>query len=281
MSDDFVAKNTAKAVKSASARRKPAKSSHSAKQGALVSIVTPVFNAEKYLEETVKSVQAQTYANWELFLINDGSIDNSLKIAKNLAKTDKRIKVISIKNSGAAIARNTGIEQAKGDYLCFIDADDLWKPEKIEKQLKFMQDKDYEFSFTSYACADKKGNPTGKTAHVPAIITYRQALKNTTIFTSTVMFNLNKLSKDDVTMPLVRRGQDTATWWKVLKKIDRAYGYSKVLSIYRRPEKSLSSNKFKALKRTWNLYRNVEHLNLAKSSYYFTIYCFNAVKRRV
>ncbi|MBR0480613.1 glycosyltransferase family 2 protein [Candidatus Saccharibacteria bacterium] len=280
MSGDFVAKNTAKAVKSASARRKPAKSSHSARQGALVSIVTPVFNAEKYLEETVKSVQTQTYSNWELFLINDGSTDNSLKIAKNLAKTDKRIKVISIKNSGAAVARNTGIEQAKGDYLCFIDADDLWKPEKLEKQLKFMQEKDCEFSFTSYAFADEKGQPTGKAAHVPASITYKQALKNTTIFTSTVMFNLNRLSKKNIMMPNVK-SEDTATWWKILKNISKAYGLNKILTIYRRPGKSLSSNKVKAIKRIWYLYRNVEHLNFTSSLNNFSGYCFNAIKRRV
>lgn len=256
----------------------------------LVSIVTPVFNAEKYLEETVKSVQNQTYQNWELFLIDDGSTDDSLKIAKNLAKTDKRIKVISIKNSGAAVARNTGIEKASGRYLCFIDADDLWKPEKLEKQLKFMQtpkeattsaEDGIAFSFTSYAFADEAGKENGKVAHAPKTITYKQALKNTTIFTSTVMFDLEKLSKDDVMMPNVRRGQDTATWWKVLKTIPKAYGLDEPLSIYRRPEHSLSSNKLKALKRTWNLYRNVENLNLVKSSYNFTIYCLNAVKRRI
>ena len=179
------------------------------------------------------------------------------------------------------MARNTGIELARGRYLCFVDADDLWEPEKLEKQIKFMQEKDCAFSFTSYAFANEEGQKNGKVVHVPNTITYKQALKNTTIFTSTVMFDLQKLKKQDVTMPLVRRGQDTATWWKVLKTIYCAYGLDKVLSIYRRPEHSLSSNKMKALKRTWNLYRNIEHLNLVKSSYYFAIYCYNAVKRRV
>ena len=251
-------------------------------KGDLVSIVTPVFNAQKYLEETVKTVQNQTYKNWELFLVDDGSTDDSLKIAKNLAKADKRIHVISIKNSGAAVARNEGIKRANGHYLCFIDADDLWMPTKLEKQIEFMHShKDCAFLFTSYTFADEKGQSNGKIAHVPAKITYKQALKNTTIFTSTVMFDLKQLSKDDVTMPNVCRGQDTATWWKVLKIVPEAYGLDEVLSLYRRPEHSLSSNKFKALKRTWNLYRNVEHLNLAKSSFCFSIYCFNAVKRRV
>ena len=247
----------------------------------LISIVTPVFNAEKYLAETIESVQAQTYKNWELLLVNDGSKDNSLKIAKEYAKKDKRIKAYSIKNSGAAVARNTGIEKAKGDYICFIDADDLWKKGKLEKQLKFMQEKKCAFSFTGYEFANEKGEPNGKVVNVPEKITYKQALKNTTIWTSTVMLDITKLKKEQVYMPNVQRGQDTATWWKILKIIDNAYGLDRVLSIYRRPDKSLSSNKIKALKRTWNLYRNVENLGIIKSSYYFVFYCVNAIKRRI
>lgn len=247
----------------------------------LISIVTPVYNAEKFLEETVGSIQNQTYQNWELLLVDDGSTDNSLQIAEDLAKTDPRINAVSIKNSGAAIARNTGIDLAKGSYICFIDADDLWLPEKLEKQIKFMQEKNCAFSFTGYEFADETGKPNGKKVRVPATITYHQALKNTTIWTSTVMFNLQKLSKKDVSMPNVRRGQDTATWWKVLKQIDHAYGLNKTLSLYRRSTNTLSSNKLTALKRTWNLYRNVENLNFIKSSLSFTLYCLNAVKRRI
>lgn len=246
----------------------------------LISIITPVYNADKYLEETVKSVQAQTYDNWELFLINDGSTDASLKIAKILAKSDKRINLITIENSGAAVARNTGIERARGRYLCFIDADDLWEPEKLEKQLHFMQEKDCAFSFTTYAYADKNANKTGKIAHVPSTINYNQALKNTTIFTSTVMLDLEKLKRADVMMPNVK-SEDTATWWKILKKIDQAYGIDNSLTVYRRPGKSLSSNKLCAIKRTWALYRKTEKLSIMKSISCFCGYCFNAVWRRV
>lgn len=247
----------------------------------LISIVTPVFNAEKFLAETIESVRAQTYKNWELLLVNDGSKDNSLKIAKEYAKKDKRIKVYSIENSGAAVARNTGIEKAKGDYICFIDADDLWKKEKLEKQLNFMQEKKCAFSFTGYEFANEKGEPNGKVVNVPEKITYKQALKNTTIWTSTVMLNMNILTKDDIYMPLVKRGQDTATWWKILKRIEYADGLDNSLSYYRRPAKSLSSNKLKALKRTWNLYRNIEKLNFVHSLYYFTNYILNAIIRRI
>ena len=246
----------------------------------LVSIIVPVYNAEKYLDDTINTVLDQTYTNWELILVNDCSTDNSVKVIKKYK--DKRIKLLNNKiNSKAAISRNNGIKEAKGKYICFLDADDKWDKEKLEKQIKFINEKDCAFSFTSYEFADENCIPNGKQVHVPERISYKQALKNTTIWTSTVMFNMDKLSKEDIYMPNVPRGQDTATWWKVLKKIDYAYGLDNVLSFYRRTNDSLSANKLVALKRTWNLYRNIEHLNIFSSIYNFTIYCFNAVKRRV
>lgn len=246
----------------------------------LVSVIIPVYNAEKFLEETIQTVIDQTYTNWELLLINDCSKDKSKEVAKQFLSN--KIKWIDMKkNGGAAKARNKGIELAKGKYICFLDADDKWDKEKLEKQVSFMKKKDCAFSFTSYEFADDKCVPNGKQVHVPEKINYNQSLKNTTIWTSTVMFDMDKLSKDDIYMPNVARGQDTATWWKVLKKIDYAYGLDEILSYYRRTNESLSANKFVALKRTWNLYRNVEHLNLMSSIYNFIIYCFNAVMRRI
>lgn len=248
----------------------------------LVSIIIPVYNASRFLEETINSIQEQTYSNWEAIFIDDCSSDNSYNLIKKYQKEDKRIKLIKNKtNSGSAVSRNNGIDHAEGDYLCFLDADDKWHPKKIEKQLKFMKKLNCEFSFTGYQFADEKCNPNGKIVSVPDKINYQQTLKNTTIWTSTVMFDMEKLSKEDIYMPNVARGQDTATWWKVLKKIDCAYGLNEVLSYYRRSEGTLSSNKFIALKRTWNLYRNVEHLNIFYSMYCFFWYCVNAIKRRV
>ena len=248
----------------------------------LVSIVVPVYNSEKFLKETIKTVTEQTYKNWELILVNDCSTDNSKSTIEKYAKEDNRIKVINLKeNSGAAIARNTGIEQAKGKYLAFLDADDLWNKEKLEKQIKFMEANEYEFTFTNYEFTDENGNKTGKIVNVPNELTYKQALKNTTIFTSTVIFNVERLGKELISMPNVRRGQDTATWWKVLKTDVIAHGMNESLSLYRRSNNTLSANKIKALKRTWNLYRTVEKLSLIRSFYYFCWYCFNAVKRRI
>lgn len=248
----------------------------------LVSIIIPVYNAEIFLEDTIDTIEKQTYTNWEALFVDDCSKDKSCEIIEKYQKDDNRIKLIKNKeNSGAAISRNNGIKKSKGRYLCFLDADDKWNSQKLEKQIKFIEEKDCEFSFTGYEFADENCNPNGKIVNVPNKISYHQALKNTTIWTSTVMFDMQKLSKEDIYMPNVKRGQDTATWWKVLKKIDYAYGLNETLSYYRRTNNSLSANKLTALKRTWNLYRNVEHLNIFSSIYNFCWYCFNAVRRRV
>lgn len=248
----------------------------------LVSIIVPVYKAEQFLKDTIKTVEEQTYTNWELIFVNDCSPDNSVEIIENTMKQNTKIKLINLeKNSGAAIARNTGIGAARGQYIAFLDADDLWNREKLEKQVKFMKEKDCAFSFTGYEFADENGVGNGKIVNVPKSINYKQALKNTTIWTSTVMFDVQKLGKELIQMPNVKRGQDTATWWKVLKQIDNAYGINEVLSYYRRTNESLSANKIKALKRTWNLYRNVEHLNMFYSFYNFCWYVLNAVRRRV
>lgn len=248
----------------------------------LISIVVPVYNAEQFLKDTIKTIEEQTYTNWELIFVNDCSPDKSVEIIQNEMKENKKVKLLQLKeNSGAAVARNTGIREAKGRYIVFIDADDLWDREKLKKQIKFMKEKDCAFSFTSYEFADEKGIGNGKIVRVPKKINYKQALKNTTIWTSTVMFDVKKLGKELIQMPNVKRGQDTATWWKVLKQISYAYGIDEVLSYYRRTNESLSSNKIRALKRTWNLYRNVEHLNIFYSFYNFCWYVLNAIKRRI
>lgn len=247
----------------------------------LVSIVTPVYNAEKFISDTIESVQKQSYKNWELILVDDCSTDNSVKIIEEFAKTDNRIKLIKQNNNGGpALARNKGIEVSTGNYLCFIDADDLWDTEKLNKQVNFMMQNNCAFSFTGYEFANQYGVPNGKKVFIPNQINYKKALKNTTIWTSTVMFDLSKLSKETISMPDVK-SEDTATWWKILKQIDYAYGLNEILSYYRRNPNSLSSNKFSAIKRIWKLYRNVEHLNIFYSFYNFCFYAINAVKRRI
>ncbi len=248
----------------------------------LVSIIVPVYNAGRFIDETIQTVLDQTYTNWELLLVDDKSTDNSMKLIRPYASKDNRIKLLSNKqNSGAAISRNKGIDAATGRFIAFLDADDLWLPMKLQKQVPFMKERDCAFSFTGYEFANAAGDPNGKKVHVPATITYKQALKNTTISTITVMFDMTKLTKSDIHMPNIRRGQDTATWWKILRQISDAEGLDIALSIYRRSDSTISSNKVVALKRTWHIYRKSEKLSYANAAYNFAHYCFNASMRRL
>ena len=246
----------------------------------LVSIITPVYNAERFLSETIKSAKEQTYKNWELLLVDDCSKDNSAKIIKEFNRTDDRIKYIKLeKNSGASISRNTGIKNAKGRFIAFVDSDDLWEPEKLEIQISYMLEKNLGFTFTSYRYMKENGVKTNKVAKAPFKINYNGLLKNTIIGCSTVVIDREIIGEFE--MPLVKRGQDTATWLQILRNEKYAYGIQKDLVNYRLVGDSLSSNKIKALKRTWNTYRNVEKLNIFKSSYVFCFYVYNAIKKRI
>lgn len=247
----------------------------------LVSIVVPIYNSERFISATIDTVEKQTYENWELILVDDCSKDNSIKVIQERIKNNNKIKLIKLqKNSGAAIARNVGIKNSSGQFIAFLDADDLWEDEKLRRQINFMNDNEYAFSFTGYEFADEYGFGNGKVVKVPFKMNYKQALKNTTIFTSTVMFNLEKISKDEVYFENIK-SEDTATWWRVLKSGYLAYGLNEKLSYYRRTKGTLSSNKFEAIKRIWNLYRNQEKLNIFYSFYNFCFYALNAVKRRI
>ncbi len=247
----------------------------------LVSIVVPVYNAARFMDDTIQTVLNQTYQNWELLLIDDCSSDDSVQIIKKYQKIDERIKLFKLsENSGAAIARNTGIDKAKGRYLAFLDADDLWVNNKLELQIAFMQEKNVAFSFTGYEFADENGKPNGKKVHVPETITYKQALKNTTIWTSTVMLDMQVINKPTIYMPDIG-SEDTATWWKILKTISRAYGLDLITSYYRRTSNSLSANKLSSMKRTWNIYTSSENLSTVYAGFCFIFYCANAAKRRI
>lgn len=245
-----------------------------------VSIVTPVYNAEKLIDKTIESVLNQTYKDFEMILVDDCSTDSSKEVIKSYSDIDKRIKYHKLdKNSGPAVARNKGIELSQGPYICFLDSDDLWLPTKLEEQLAFMEEKDIAFSFTSYSLIDEAGNDLDKIVNVPKEIDYEGLLKNTIIGCLTVIIDREKTG--DFKMPLVRAGQDTATWLSILRKGYIAYGLQKPLAKYRIVEGSISHGKIKALKRTWNTYRNLEKLSLPKSMYVFVFYVFNAIRKRI
>lgn len=249
----------------------------------LVSIIVPVYNAEKFIRETMDSVMAQTYSDWELLLVEDCSSDGSADtIEKYIAeKAESRIRLIrQPSNQGAARARNRGVLEASGRYVAYLDADDLWAPEKLEHELSFMEEKGAAFAFTGYEFADEHGVGLGKVVRVPETLEYRQALSNTTIFTTTVMFDTCKISKELLEMPVIK-SEDTALWWKVLRAGYTAYGLDENLAKYRRAGRTLSSNKLEALRRIWNLYRRAEGMSVADSAGHFCLWAVRAVRRRL
>lgn len=248
----------------------------------LISIIVPVYNAGAYIRETISMVAAQTYESWELLLVDDGSEDDSReKIRESMESGDVRIRLIEKqKNEGAARARNAGIEASKGRYVAFLDADDLWMPDKLEKELAFMKEKQAAFVFTAYEFGDEDAKRTGKVVNVPPSLTYFKALSRTVIFTTTVMLDTERTGRELIRMPEVK-SEDTATWWKILKNGFTAYGLNEVLAVYRRPARSLSSNKLEAIRRIWNLYRKQEKLSLWYSVYNLFFWAVRATMRRL
>ena len=258
----------------------------------LISIIVPVYNAGNYIEETIRMVEKQTCRNWELILVDDHSTDNSREIIASYL--DRRLKergdklskageirfITKEKNEGAAMARNTGIDAAVGRYIAFLDADDIWMADKLEKELAFLKEKEAAFVCTAYEFGDELARGTGKIVHVPKVLTYSKALSRTVIFTTTVMLDTQKTGKELIHMPLVK-SEDTALWWKLLKNGFDAYGLDEVLAIYRRPVKSLSSNKLEAIRRIWYLYRVQEGLSFWCSAYHFVFWAYRAARRRM
>lgn len=247
-----------------------------------VSIVVPVYNAAAYLEKTVEMVRSQTFEDWELLLVDDHSTDGSYALLEKLAAEDDRLILMRQADGvkGAANARNLGTRHAAGRYLAFLDADDVWRADKLEKELAFLKEKGAAFVFTAYEFGDEEANGTGKIVHVPEQLTYKKALSRTVIFTSTVLFDLTKIEKELLYMPDVK-SEDTATWWQILRTGCSAYGLDENLAIYRRPKRSLSSNKAAALSRIWNLYRKQEGLSVVKSAWYFCFWALRATLRRL
>jgi glycosyltransferase involved in cell wall biosynthesis len=241
----------------------------------LVSIITPSFNCEKFIAETIVSVQNQTYKNWELIIVDDCSTDNSITIINEFLKKDNRIKLIKLEvNSGPAIARNKGIELSKGKYIAFLDGDDRWLTEKLELQLNFMESKQIPLSFTSYFSVNE-GNENLKLIRAKKQVTYRKLLTNNYIGCLTAIYSTEKLGK--VYFPNIKKRQDWALWLKITKKGITAYSLKEPLAIYTKRKLSVSSNKFKLFKYNWKIYRKFENLNIMVSLYYFAQLFFKKI----
>ena len=242
-----------------------------------VSIITPCFNAEHTLEKTIHSVLAQSLQEWELLLVDDRSRDNTLALAQQLASTDSRIKVLQLEeNSGAAKARNLGIERARGRFIAFIDADDQWKPSKLDTQIAWMIQHECPLSYTAYS----RSNQTGALINlvgVPQSLSYRELLKTNYIGCSTAVYDTQTIGK--VYMPDIRRRQDYGLWLRILKLIPEAKGINFPLTDYLVHDQSLSSNKKVSASYNWKIYRQIEGLSMLTSAYYFLQYAIRGLLR--
>ncbi|MBU9722708.1 MULTISPECIES: glycosyltransferase family 2 protein [Bacillaceae] len=248
------------------------------KYNKLVSVITPAFNSARFIEETIQSVQNQTYPHWEMIIVDDCSTDETVKIIQEYATQDKRIKLIQLmENSGPAVARNTAIRNSRGRYIAFLDSDDQWLPKKLEKQLQFMEEKGIAFSFTKYRNVDENGVESGTIIEAPEVVSYSHLLKQNMIGCLTVM--LDKTKVGNVEMVNIRSRQDYALWLSLCKKGFQAYGLQEVLAKYREVGNSLSSNKLKMAKQNWKLYREIEKLGFLKSSWYFLHYVYYKVRK--
>lgn len=247
-----------------------------------VTVVTPSWNSEKYIGSTIKSVQAQTYTNWEMIIVDDCSTDATVEIIKKASEEDSRIKLlVQPENGGAAKARTRSMLAGTGRFVAYLDADDIWKPDKLEKQLKFMKEKKCGFSCTSYEVIDDAGQPVNKYIHMLPKVDYVGFLTNNLLQTVGIMVDTKIVDKKLLVMPDIRRRQDAATWLQILKAGHDCYGLDEILAEYRRSNNSLSSNKMKAVKGVWSLYRNIEHLSFPFSCYCFARYAILAVWKRV
>lgn len=232
----------------------------------LVSIIMPTYNCGKFIERTIDSIINQTYDNWELIIVDDCSSDNTEEVMKKY-KNDKRVNYVKLeKNSGAAVARTESMKRANGNYMAFLDSDDLWYPEKLEKQLKFMKENNYDFTCTAYEQIDENDELLNKIIRTKTKANYNRILLDCPVGNSTVMYNVDSLGKFEV--PNIRKRNDDALWLQIIKKAKYIYGYDEILMKYRIRQNSISSNKLSLVKYHWQLYRKIEHLSIIRSVFH-------------
>ena len=233
----------------------------------LVSIITPCYNSEKFISDTILSVQKQTYTHWEMIIVDDGSKDKTVEIVQNFMENDHRIQLMTLnKNSGAAKARNAGIEKIRGKYMTFLDADDIWFPDFIENSIEAIKKSGINFVFSSYKRSNENLEFIYSDFIVPKKVTYTDILKTNSISCLTAFIDVEVLGIKK--MPDILKRQDMGLWLKYLKEIPYAYGIQEPKAIYRIRENSLSRNKKNLLKYQWDFYYYVEKLGFFPSIYY-------------
>lgn len=243
-----------------------------------ISIITPVFNSSRFIEETAESVLNQTYNNWEWILVDDCSKDNSWEILKLLSKKESRIKIFrNSTNLMSGKTRNIAIEKSSGDYIAFLDSDDLWRKDKLELQLSFMENGKYFFSHTSYGYIDEEGRQIKSTFEVNNVVDYKHLLKRTEISCLTAMYNAKELGK--FYMSEHARKQDYALWLAILKSGTKSYGINIELAYYRQVSNSATSKKYKLILKHITFLKETQGFNNFQALYYTTYWMINGFVR--
>jgi glycosyltransferase involved in cell wall biosynthesis len=234
----------------------------------LVSIIMPAFNAANTIEKSIKSISNQTYKDWELIVINDGSTDNTKEIVERLIKKEKRIQLITThKNIGCPLAREMGIKASNGRWIAFLDADDLWLPKKLETQIAFHKKNKVALSYTQYRRINKSGR-LGRIIKSPSQISYEALLKSNIIASSTALIDRQNIPIEDLLMNNKLSFDDYPRWLNITRNYGPAAGLSDSLVLYFYSAQTDSGNKLKSIYRTWEVYRVSQKLSPIKSLYY-------------
>lgn len=222
----------------------------------LVSIIMPSYNTAKFISETIESVLAQTYPNWELIIVDDCSTDDTDAVVCPYLVDDRIRYIKNEKNSGAAVSRNRALREAKGKWVAFLDSDDLWVPEKLEKQISFMKKNDYHFSYTNYIEIDETTNPNGRSVTGPKKVTRHGMYNYCWMGCLTVMYDAETIGL--IQIADIKKNNDYAMWLKACKKAD-CYLLDEVLAKYRKRSGSISNHGYtKLIKWHYKLYREAE-----------------------
>ncbi len=246
----------------------------------MVSIITPAYNAARYIEQTMASVMAQTFNDWEMVVVNDASTDRTGAIVQQYSQQDARIRLIHPdEHIGPARARNLAIRSANGRYIAFLDSDDLWHRQKLERQMAFMANHGYAFTFTSYQRIKGPRARPLNVIHAPHAIDYQHYLKNTIIGTLTVMIDRHQTGP--LKMPNIRSSHDMALWCDILKRGFKAYGLPETLAYYRILPGSNTARKLRAAQDVWKVYRDIEQIRFLPSVVNFLHYAYHATRKRI
>ncbi|WPO80108.1 glycosyltransferase family 2 protein [Flavobacterium sp. KACC 22761] len=230
----------------------------------LVSIIVPTYNTEKFIRQTIESVQNQTYTNWEMILVDDASTDQTIAIIEEFAQKDSRIKLFKLeKNSGNGFARNVALEKASGKYIAYLDSDDLWRSDKLEKQLQFLKEKNAPFTFSFYDSIDEEGNNLNRRVENPQPLTYKQLFFCNYVGNLTAIYDVEYFGK--IILETSQKRQDWRIWLTILKQIRTAEAIPEPLAFYRIRKDSISSSKFKLIKHNFGVYREFHGYNLVFS----------------